>query len=51
LRSEAERAQTPGPGQYYYRDSSNYKFAYTKELRSKDFKKEDPGPGRILLLI
>lgn len=41
-----KRNDVPGPGQYSNMDSHNYKFAYTKEIRSKDMKKGDPGPGR-----
>lgn len=46
LRSEMNKLDTPGPGQYYHSESQKYKFAHTNELRSKDLKKGDPGPGR-----
>lgn len=42
---------TPGPGQYYPHDSSNYKFAFGKQARSKDLKGGDPGPGRTYFFI
>ena len=38
----------PGPGQYYPQEKKDYHFAYNKELRSKDLKGGDPGPGRRL---
>lgn len=47
-RSQLKRNDGPGPGQYYQHDSHNYKFAYTKETRSKDMKKQEPGPGRTV---
>lgn len=34
-RSGFKKADTPGPGQYYNYESTNYKFAHTKEPRSK----------------
>lgn len=48
VRGEMGKSYTPGPGQYYKGQNQNYKFAYTKELRSKDLKRGDPGPGRKL---
>ena len=45
------KSETPGPGQYYNEGSQNYKFAYSKELRSKELKKGPPGPGRISIYI
>jgi hypothetical protein len=46
LRTSAQQQETPGPGQYYHSEFNKYKFAYTKELRSKDLKKGEPGPGQ-----
>jgi hypothetical protein len=50
-RSNMGANDTPGPGQYYPHDSNSYKFAYTKEPRSKDLKGGDPGPGRTIIVI
>ena len=45
-----KRTDTPGPGQYNYGQLANFKFAYTKEPRSKEMKKGEPGPGRKNIL-
>ncbi len=46
MRSKMEYTQFPGPGAYNLGPHDNWKFAYTKELRSKDHKAGDPGPGQ-----
>ena len=46
LRSKMEYSQFPGPGAYNLSGNENWKFAYTKEARSKDHKAGDPGPGQ-----
>lgn len=46
MRSNMGQSDTPGPGQYYPKDRQHYQFAFGKELRSKEMKGGDPGPGR-----
>ena len=43
--------ENPGPGQYYPYDKQDYHFAYNKEVRSKDLKGGDPGPGCTFFII
>ena len=51
MRSNLTIGDTPGPGQYYPKDSNNPHFAFSKEPRSKDLKGGDPGPGRNFFMI
>ena len=48
MRSNMGQNDTPGPGQYYPKDRQHYQFAFGKEVRSKDMKGGDPGPGRTI---
>lgn len=46
MRTKMQNSETPGPGSYNIHDTQNWKFAFSKQNRSKDIKKNDPGPGQ-----
>ena len=43
--------ETPGPGQYFPKDGNPAHFAFCKQIRSKQLKGGEPGPGRKAQII